>query len=247
MADTNEEPKDEERPMPLLLHDCLEGWLDEIEKVSEGTLAGVPTGFADLDSLTGGLRPSQLTVIGGRGGMGKSTLALNFLRSAAIHNGLPAALFTLESTRNEVIEHLQSAEARVALHHMRSGTMTDEDWAKLGKRIGEVSAAPLFIQDQDNLTYVQIRDQCRAMVEQYDLRLAVVDSINLLTYGTRPFENRYLEISEISRCLKQLAKELKISIVAVSQLNRAVETRTDRRPMLADLRDSGTLDRKSVV
>jgi replicative DNA helicase len=120
--------------------------------------------------------------------------------------------------------------------------MTKEDWAKLSNRMGEVSAAPLFIQDQDNLTYVQIRDQCRTMVEQYDLRLAVVDSINLLTYGTRPFENRYLEISEISRCLKQLAKELKISVVAVSQLNRAVEARTDRRPMLVDLRDSGTLE-----
>jgi replicative DNA helicase len=142
----------------------MEETLDEIEKTSNrpGLISGIPTGFADIDTLTGGLRPSQLTVIGTRGGPGKSTLAQDFLRSAAIRNGLTAALFTLESTRLEVVEHLLAAEARVALHHLRAGTMTDDDWAKLSRRMGEVSAAPQFIQDQDNLTFTQIRDQCRA-------------------------------------------------------------------------------------
>lgn len=228
----------------MALADAMEGALDEIEHIANrsGQMTGLPTGFTDLDSLTQGLHPGQLIVVAGRPAIGKSTLALDFVRSAAIKNGLSAALFTLEMKRNEAVMRLLSAEARVALHHMRSGTMTDDDWARLAKRMGEVSAAPLFISDTDNLTYTQIRAQCRRMRERHDLRLVVVDFINMLTYGTRPFDNRYLEISEICRCLKQLAKELDVPIVAVSQLNRGPEARTDKKPMLMDLRDAGTLE-----
>lgn len=228
----------------LPLADIMEETLDAIEAMSNrgNKMFGLPTGFDDLDVLTNGLRPGELIVIAGRPGMGKSVLAQDLLRSCSLRNGLASALFTLESGRHEVTTRLLSAEARVALHHIRSGTMTDDDWARLSRRMGEVSAAPLFIQDTDNLTFTQIQAQCRKLREQYDLRLAIIDTINLLTYGTRPFDTRYLEVSEISRCLKQLAKELQIPVVAVAQLNRVLEQRTDKRPMLNDLRDSGTLE-----
>jgi replicative DNA helicase len=149
--------------------------------------------------------------------------------------------------RNEIAMRLNSAEARVALHHMRSGNMTDDDWARLARRMGEVSAAPLFVDDTADLTFTQIRARCRRLRRKHDLRLAIVDTINMMTYGTRPFDNRYLEISEIARCLKQLAKELGIPIVAISQLNRGPEQRSDKRPMLHDLRDAGTLEDNADV
>lgn len=228
--------------MPL--GDAMEGALDEIEGISSrsGQMSGVPTGFADLDSLTQGLHPGDLIVVAGRPAMGKSTLALDLARSCSIKHGLASVIFTLEMRRNEVIMRLLSAEARVALHHIRSGNMTDDDWGRLARRMGEVSAAPLFIDDSPDLTFTQIRARVRRLRERYDLRLAVVDTINLMTYGTRPFDTRYLEISEIARCLKQLAKELEIPIIAVSQLNRGPEQRPDKKPMVADLRDAGTIE-----
>ena len=231
------------------LADIMEGTLDEIEAIANrsGHMTGVPTGFADLDSLTQGLHPGQLIVIAGRPAIGKSTLGLDVARSCSIKNGLTSAIFSLDQRRNEVVMRLNSAEARVALHHMRSGNMTDDDWGRLARRMGEVSAAPLFIDDTADLTFTQIRARCRRLRRKHDLRLAIIETINMMTYGTRPFDNRYLEISEIARCLKQLAKELEIPIVAISQLNRGPEQRTDKRPMLHDLRDAGTLEDNADV
>lgn len=231
------------------LADVMDGALDEIESISNrsGRIVGVPTGFADLDLLTQGLQAGQLWVIAGRPGMGKGALALNLARSCSIKNAMTSAVFSLKLRRNEVSMRLLSAESRVALHHMRSGTMTDDDWARLARRIGEVSAAPLFIDDTADLTFTQIRARARSLRERHDLRLLIIDTINMMTYGTRRFDNRYLEISEIARCLKQLAKELEIPIVAVSQLNRGPEQRIDRRPALPDLRDAGTLEDNADV
>lgn len=231
------------------LSDIMEGTLDQIESISNrtGQMSGVPTGFADLDALTQGLHRRQMTVIGSRSAIGKSTLALDLLRSAAVRNDLPSALFTTESTANEMNMRLLSAECRVALHHLRAGTMTDEDWAKMARRMAEVSASPLFIHDKDHMTVAYVEQQCRTLVSKHGLRLAVIDSIHGLMYGTRPFENRYLEVSEISRRLKQLAKELDIAIVAVATLNRNGQTQRqdwqwNRPPILSDLRDSGSLE-----
>ncbi|GHG63048.1 replicative DNA helicase [Streptomyces griseocarneus] len=226
------------------LSDVLEDALDTIEAIGSARtqVTGVPTGFADLDALTNGLQPGHLTVIAARPAMGKSTLALDFLRAACIRNDLPAALFTLEAGREEVAIRLFSAEARVALHHMRSGSMTDDDWTRLARRMPDIAAAPLYIQDGAYSTLTDLRAQCRRLHSQQDIRLIVVDALHMLTYGTRPFSSRYEEISEISRCLKLLAKELGVPIVAISQLNRGPEQRVDKKPQLSDLRDSGALE-----
>lgn len=226
------------------LGDVMEDTLDWIEATGgrEATLPGVPTGFTDLDSLTGGLHPGQFIVIAARPAMGKSTLAYDFVRSASIKHNLASAIFTLEAGRNEVGMRLLSAEARVALHHMRSGTMTDEDWTRLARRMPEVSAAPIYIQDGAYSNIHDLRAHCRYLHSRKGVHLIVVDAVHLLTYGTRPLGSRYEEISEIARCLKLLAKELQIPIVAISTLNRGPEQRTDRKPMLNDLRDSGALE-----
>jgi replicative DNA helicase len=237
--------RDEQLPLPLA--EAMECTLDEIEAISNRprTFFGIPTGFRELDLLTNGLRPGQLIVIGARAAVGKSTLALDLARSCSVRNGLTSVLFTLDTTRNETIIRLLSAESRVLLHHVRSGTMSDEDWARIARRMGPVSEAPLFIQDRPNMTFTDIRAVCRRLHARHDLRLAIIDGINDLTYGTRPMDNRYQEIAETARGLKQMAKELGIPVVATSGLNRNPEARTDKRPMLSDLRDSGTLEEQA--
>ncbi|MEU2395743.1 replicative DNA helicase [Streptomyces sp. NPDC007369] len=231
-------------PPAYAFGDICEDALDEIEAVGSrhGALTGVPTGFTRLDSLTGGLQRGHLIVLAARPAMGKSTLAADFLRSASLKNKLPSLLFTLEARRTEVAMRILSAESRVALHHMRSGTMDDDDWTRLAKRMPEVAAAPLYVQDSSHATFTEIRAQSRRLHSQRKIELIVVDDLQMLTYGTRPFASRYEEISEISRCLKLLAKELDIPIVAVSKLNRGPEQRVDKKPQLSDLRDSGALE-----
>ena len=169
-----------------------------------------------------------------------STLALDFARAAAVKHQLSTCLFSLEMGRNEITMRLLSAEARVPLHHMRTGTMTDDDWNRLARRMGEVSSAPLFIDDSPNLTMMEIRAKCRRLKQRHDLRLVIIDYLQLLTSGKR-VENRQQEVSEFSRSLKLLAKELDVPVVALSQLNRGPEQRTDKRPLLSDLRESGCM------
>ncbi|KFG10598.1 replicative DNA helicase [Streptomyces scabiei] len=226
-------------PPAYVLGDIMEGLLDELEAPDR---TGLPTGFTDLDALTGGLHPGQLIVIAARPSLGKTTLALDLLRTVSIKHHMPAALFTLELERRDITRRILSAEARVALHHLRAGRLTDEDWTRLARRMPDVSEAPLFIQDTAYATFTDLRAHCRRLYAQRDLRFIVVDALHLLNYGTRQLGSRYEEISEVSRCLKLLAKELQIPIVAVSTLNRNAELRADRKPMLNDLRDSGALE-----
>lgn len=227
----------------LPLRELMDGALTEIEAISNrgGHMVGVPTGFADLDSLTNGLHPGQLIILAARPALGKSTLALDVARAASIKNNLASVIFSLEMSRNEIIMRLLSAEAQVALHHMRSGSMSDNDWTKLAAKMGSVSEAPLFIDDSPNLTMMEIRAKCRRLKQRHDLRLVVVDYMQLMTSGKR-VESRQQEVSEFSRSLKLLAKELEVPVIAVSQLNRGPEQRTDKRPVLADLRESGSLE-----
>jgi replicative DNA helicase len=232
------------------LADIMEGALDEIESISNrsGQMSGVPTGFADLDALTNGLHPGQMVIIAARPAIGKSTLGLDLARSCSIRNGLASVIFSLEMGRNEITMRLLSAEARVALHHMRSGTMTDDDWARLARRMGEVSAAPLFIDDSPNMSMMEIRAKCRRLKQRHDLRLVVVDYLQLMSHGgSRRAESRQQEVSELSRSLKLLAKELEVPIIAIAQLNRGPEQRTDKRPMMSDLRESGSLEQDADV
>jgi replicative DNA helicase len=170
-----------------------------------------------------------------------STLALDFARAAAIRHGMTTVLFSLEMGRNEITMRLLSAEARVPLSTMRTGQMNDDDWARLARRMGEVADAPLYIDDSPNLTMMEIRAKARRLKQRHDLRLVVVDYLQLMTSGKR-VENRQVEVSEFSRSLKLLAKELEVPVVAISQLNRGPEQRTDKKPMLSDLRESGSLE-----
>ncbi|ANZ17499.1 replicative DNA helicase [Streptomyces noursei] len=229
----------------LPLGDIMEGALDEIEAIGsrQGQMTGVPTGFTDLDALTNGLHPGQMIVIAARPAMGKSTLALDFARACSIKNNLPSVIFSLEMGRNEIAMRLLSAEARVALHHMRSGSMTDDDWTRLARRMPDVSAAPLYIDDSPNLSMMEIRAKCRRLKQRNELKLVVIDYLQLMqSGGSKRAESRQQEVSDMSRNLKLLAKELELPVIALSQLNRGPEQRTDKKPMVSDLRESGSIE-----
>ncbi|MFZ2512801.1 MAG: replicative DNA helicase [Gordonia sp. (in: high G+C Gram-positive bacteria)] len=170
-----------------------------------------------------------------------STLAMDFLRSASVHNGLAAAMFSLEMGKNEIVMRLLSAEARVKLGDMRAGNLSDDDWSRLARRMGEISDAPLFIDDSPNLTMMEIRAKARRLKQRHDLRLVVIDYMQLMSSGKK-VESRQQEVSEFSRSIKLLAKELDVPVVAISQLNRGPEQRTDKRPQVSDLRESGSLE-----
>jgi replicative DNA helicase len=225
------------------LSDIMDGVLDEIEAIGnrEAGLYGVPTGFADLDDLTNGLHNGQMIIVAARPAMGKSTLALDLCRAASIHNNMTSCFFSLEMTRSEITMRLLSAEARVPLNHIRNGQMNDDDWQKLARKMAEVSSAPLFIDDSPNMTMMEIRAKARRLKQRHDLRLIVIDYMQLMTSG-RKVESRQLEVSEFSRQIKLLAKELEVPIIAISQLNRGPEQRGDKRPMMSDLRESGSLE-----
>ena len=170
-----------------------------------------------------------------------STLGLDIARAASVKTGLPSAIFSLEMSKTEITMRLLSAEARVPLHHMRSGTMTDDDWNRLARRMGEVAEAPLYIDDSPNLTMMEIRAKARRLRQRNDLRLIVIDYLQLMS-GNKKAESRQQEVSELSRSLKLLAKELEIPVIAMSQLNRGAEQRTDKKPQIADLRESGSIE-----
>ena len=182
-----------------------------------------------------------MIIVAARPAMGKSTLGLDFCRAAAIHHNLASVIFSLEMTRNEITMRLLSAEARIPLNHMRNGHMNDEDWTRLARKMGEVSSAPLFIDDSPNMTMMEIRAKARRLKQRHDLRLIVIDYLQLMTSGKK-VESRQLEVSEFSRQIKLLAKELEVPVIALSQLNRGAEQRADKRPMMSDLRESGSIE-----
>jgi replicative DNA helicase len=225
------------------LEQLLQPTMDEIDAIaSQGGIArGVPTGFTDLDECTNGLHPGQMIVVAARPGLGKSTLGLDFARSCSVKHGMTSAFMSLEMGRNEIVMRLLSAEARIRLTDMRAGRMSDDDWTRMARRMSEISEAPLFIDDSPNLTMMEIRAKARRLKQRNNLKLLVVDYLQLMTSGRR-VESRQQEVSEFSRQIKLLAKELEIPVVAISQLNRGPEQRTDKRPMLSDLRESGSIE-----
>jgi replicative DNA helicase len=227
----------------VALEELLQPTMDEIDAIASrgGVSLGVPTGFADLDACTNGLHPGQMIVVAARPGLGKSTLGLDFARSCSVKHGMTSAFMSLEMSRTEIVMRLLSAEARIRLTDMRGGRMSDDDWTRMARRMSEISEAPLFIDDSPNLTMMEIRAKARRLRQRNDLRLLVVDYLQLMTSGRR-VESRQQEVSEFSRQIKLLAKELEIPVVAISQLNRGPEQRTDKRPMLSDLRESGSIE-----
>jgi replicative DNA helicase len=175
-----------------------------------------------------------------------SALALDIARSASVRHGLASVLFSLEMSRNEITMRLLSAESRVPLQAMRTGQLSEDDWTRLARRMSEVVDAPLFIDDSPNMSMMEIRSKCRRLKQRHELRLVIVDYLQLMT-SPRRVENRQQEVSELSRSLKLLAKELDVPVVALAQLNRGPELRTDKRPLLADLRESGSIEQDSDV
>lgn len=226
-----------------VLADIIQPTMDELDELTEngGLAMGIPTGFIDLDNLTNGLHGGQMIIVAARPGVGKSTIALDFVRSCAIKHNKAAVIFSLEMSKTEIAMRLLSAETEIKLSDMRAGRLSDDDWTKLARRVGEIEQAPVFIDDSANLTMMEIRSKARKLAQQHDLKMIVLDYLQLMSSGKR-VESRQQEVSEFSRQLKLLAKELDVPLIAISQLNRGPESRTDKRPQLADLRESGSLE-----
>ena len=226
-----------------ILADILQPTMDELDELSThgGLARGIPTGFIDLDNLTNGLHGGQMIIVAARPGVGKSTLALDFMRSCSIKHNKASVIFSLEMSKSEIVMRLLSAETEIRLSDMRAGRMSDEAWAKLANRVGQISEAALWSEESANLTMMEIRSKARRLKQKHDLQMIVVDYLQLMSSGKR-VESRQQEVSEFSRQLKLLAKELDVPLVAISQLNRGPESRTDKRPQLADLRESGSLE-----
>jgi replicative DNA helicase len=225
------------------LTDAVTTAIDEIEaaKGRGGQMVGVPTGFAELDELTNGLHPGQLIILAARPALGKSTLGLDFARAAAIHHDMPVIIFSLEMGRSEIAMRLLSAEASVGLQSMRKGTVHAQDWTTIAQTRGRINDAPLYIDDSPNMTLVEIRAKCRRLKQRVGLKMVIIDYLQLMTSGKK-VESRQQEVSEFSRALKLLAKELGVPVIAISQLNRGPEQRADKKPALSDLRESGSLE-----
>jgi replicative DNA helicase len=231
------------------LQDLLGQSLDHLERLYERqeTVTGLETGYVDLDEQLSGLQPSNLIVVGARPSMGKTSLALGMVAHAGIRLGKPVLLFSLEMSHLELTQRLLCSEARVDASRLRTGRLRESDWPKIGHAISRMSEAPIFIDDNPNLTVMDIRARARRLKAQRgDLSLVVVDYLQLMTGRSRA-ENRQVEVSEISRGLKILARELQVPVVALSQLSRNLEARQDKRPMLADLRESGSIEQDSDV
>lgn len=230
------------------LNVSLESAVEEIEIAQKrgGEMAGIATGFYELDKLTHGLHGGQLIILAARPGVGKSTLALDFARHAAIKQKHPVLFFSLEMSRAEIALRLLSAEADVRLQNMRGGNVGQDEWKKLANVRGNLNDSPLFIDDSANLTLVEIRAKCRRLASSLGLKLIVIDYIQLLTSGKK-VESRQQEVSEFSRSLKLLAKELNVPVIAISQLNRNSEQKTDKKPEISHLRESGSLEQDADV
>src|SRR4051812_32646373 len=225
------------------IHDLLDLNLDRLEQLYERgqSITGIPTGFVDLDELTSGLQPNALYVIGARPAAGKTALALNMACHAALDAHRPVLLFSLEMGQLELTQRLLCSEARVDSKRVRNGNLTEADWGKIAHATGRLADAPIWIDDNPNLTIMEIRSKARRLKSRIgDLGLIVIDYLQLMT-GRSNAESRQVEVSEISRGLKILARELECPVMALSQLSRGLEMRADKRPMLADLRESGCL------
>ncbi|PXA72197.1 replicative DNA helicase [Cryobacterium arcticum] len=225
------------------LTDAVTAAIEDIEaaKLKDGQFTGVPTGFADLDELTNGFHGGQLIIVAARPALGKSTLALDFARAASIHHNMPSIFFSLEMGRSEIAMRLLAAEASVPLQSMRKGNVEARDWTTIAATRGRINDAPLYIDDSPNMTLVEIRAKCRRLKQRVGLKLVVIDYLQLMTSGKK-VESRQQEVSEFSRALKLLAKELQVPVIALSQLNRGPEQRADKMPAISDLRESGSLE-----
>jgi replicative DNA helicase len=233
----------------VVLRDAVKIAVNEMEDQAKSAKEGldIPTGFRELDDVTNGLHPGQLILIAARPGLGKSTLALDFARSAALRSHVPTVFFSLEMSATEISQRLMSAETSVPLSAIRkSKDLQSEGWKRINTLQPKLDDIPLYIDDSPNLTLSEIRAKCRRLKSQYGIKLVIIDYLQLMTSGKK-VENRQQEVSEFSRSLKLLAKELGVPIVALSQLNRGPESSPDKKPQLSHLRESGSLEQDADI
>lgn len=232
----------------IALKEVVQPSIDRLDALSnsEDGITGVATGFEDLDSRTAGLQAGDLVVIAGRPSMGKTTLALNIAENAAIGHNLPIGIFSMEMPKEQVTLRMIGSIGRVDQSHLRSGRLTEDDWTRINSAVSIMSNAPIFVDDAPGLTPTEVRARSRRLKREHGLGLVVVDYLQLMQVSGST-ENRATEISEISRSLKGLARELNVPVVALSQLNRSVEQRNDKRPVMSDLRESGAIEQDADV
>jgi replicative DNA helicase len=223
--------------------------LEKIEEASknQGTVTGIPTGFIDLDYKTSGLQPSDFILIAARPSMGKTAFVLNLVDHIAVKKGLPCMVFSLEMSKEQLVNRMLAMESNVDSQKLRTGTLSDTDWDAVVEGIGVIGNSKLIIDDTPGISIGELRSKCRKMKLEYGLSVVIIDYLQLMSGSGKGGENRQQEISEISRSLKALAREMNAPVIALSQLSRACETRPDHRPMLSDLRESGAIEQDADV
>jgi replicative DNA helicase len=230
------------------LKDLAESSLDTIEKLAsrKELVTGVPTGFTDLDEMTSGLQPSDIVIVAARPSMGKTSLVLNMAQHVGTKTEMTVGIFSLEMSKEQLFLRMLTGEARIDAHRLRGGFLGERDWGKLSQALGTLSEAKIFIDDTPSIGVLEMRAKCRRLQAEHGLHMVIIDYVQLMQ-GRGRFENRSLELASISRSLKGLAKELRVPIVVLSQLSRASEQRSDHRPQLSDLRESGALEQDADV
>jgi len=231
------------------IKNLLAGVVDRIDELyqSDNPITGIPTGWTDFDEMTSGLQPSDLVIVAGRPSMGKTALAMNMAEQTAIKTRKPVAVFSMEMSGEQLAMRMMSSLGRIDQSKVRTGKLDDDDWARLTSAMGILADAPLYIDDTPALTPTELRARARRMAREHGLGLIVIDYLQLMQSSSGSGENRATEISEISRGLKALAKELHVPVVALSQLNRSLEQRPNKRPIMSDLRESGAIEQDADV
>lgn len=230
------------------LKDLAETSLDTIEKLAsrKELVTGVPTGFTDLDEMTSGLQPSDIVIVAARPSMGKTSLVLNMAQHVGTKTDMTVGIFSLEMSKEQLFLRMLTGEARIDAHRLRGGFLGERDWGKLSQALGTLSEARIFIDDTPSIGVLEMRAKCRRLQAEHGLHMIIIDYVQLMQ-GRGRFENRTLELASISRSLKGLAKELRVPVIVLSQLSRATESRSDHRPQLSDLRESGALEQDADV
>jgi replicative DNA helicase len=238
----NRRLRDRVHPIRQLLTENMEAIEDLYERGANVT--GLASGFPDLDDMTAGFQPSNLVIVAARPSIGKSALLGDFALHAALRQNAPAVIFSLEMSANELVQRFLASEGRVDSQRIRKGSLQEQDWPRLSAAVGRLAEAPIFIDDSATVTLMEMRAKCRRLKARHGLGLVVIDYLQLMQ-SPRKSENRQQEVSEISRALKIMAADLKVPVICASQLNRGVEYRSDKRPLLADLRESGSIEQDS--
>ncbi len=230
------------------IRDVLLETFEKIEYLyaNKGNLTGVPTFFTELDRMTSGWQPSDLVIIAARPSMGKTAMVLNMAQNAAVRAKVPVAIFSLEMSKEQLVQRMLCGEAMVDQQRVRTGELLDDDWPKLTRAVGPLSDAPIFIDDTVGISLAELRSKARRLKMEHNLGMIVIDYLQLLSVGKKT-ESRQQEVAQISRTLKGLARELKVPVIALSQLNRGVEQRQDKRPIMSDLLESGAIEADADV